>query len=149
MDTVKSIENGRRAMSLDTYLGIVQALETSPLALMGREQPEQYIERFIFMMNRRNEREIEFALHMYCRTVPCIAGLSGLRLRERSGAGRAPYRAERYRSAVYQEYGIKCGTEYGSAKKMMENRTVGKIQSGFFYAMQVKLHGKNGKRNRG
>ena len=61
IDTVKSIENGRRAMSLDTYLNIVQALETSPLALMS---PEQYIERFIFMMNRCNEREIEFALHM-------------------------------------------------------------------------------------
>ena len=64
IDTVKSIENGRRAISLDTYLNIVQALETSPLALMSREQPEQYIERFIFMMNRCNEREIEFALHM-------------------------------------------------------------------------------------
>lgn len=61
IDTVKSIENGRRAMSLDTYLNIVQALETSSLALMSREQ---YIERFIFMMNRCNEREIEFALHM-------------------------------------------------------------------------------------
>lgn len=64
IDTVKSIENGRRAMSLDTYLNIEQALETSPLALMSREQPEQYIERLIFMMNRCNEREIEFALHM-------------------------------------------------------------------------------------
>ena len=64
IDTVKSIENGRREMSLDTYLNIVQALETSPLALMSRKQPEQYIERFIFMMNRCNEREIEFALHM-------------------------------------------------------------------------------------
>lgn len=64
VDTIKSIENGRRAMSLDTYLRVVQALETTPLALMSQEQPEQYIERFIFMMNRRNEREIEFALHM-------------------------------------------------------------------------------------
>lgn len=64
VDTIKSIENGRRAMSLDTYLRVVQALETTPLALMSQEQPEQYIERFIFIMNRRNEREIEFALHM-------------------------------------------------------------------------------------
>ena len=64
VDTIKSIENGRRAMSLDTYLRVVQALETTPLALMSQEQSEQYIERFIFMMNRRNEREIEFALHM-------------------------------------------------------------------------------------
>ena len=64
IDTVKSIENGRRAMSLDTYLNIVQALETSPLALMSRKQPEQYIERFIFMMIGATKREIEFALHM-------------------------------------------------------------------------------------
>lgn len=64
VDTIKSVEKGRRAMSLDTYLSIVQALETTPLALISREQPEQYIERFVFLMNRRNEREIEFALHM-------------------------------------------------------------------------------------
>lgn len=64
VDTIKSVENGRRAMSLDTYLSIVQALETTPLALMSREQPEQYIERFAFLMNRCDEREIEFALHM-------------------------------------------------------------------------------------
>lgn len=64
VDTVKSVENGRRAMSLDTYLKMVQALETTPLALMSRVQPRQYIERFVFMMNRRNEREIEFALYM-------------------------------------------------------------------------------------
>ena len=47
-----------------THIYIVQALETTPLALMSREQPEQYIERFVFLINRRNEREIEFALHM-------------------------------------------------------------------------------------
>lgn len=64
VDTIKSVENGRRAMSLDTYLSIVQALETTPLALMSRKQPWHYIERFIYMMDRRNEREIEFALHM-------------------------------------------------------------------------------------
>lgn len=64
VDTVKSVENGRRAMSLDTYLRIVQALETTPLALMSREQSKQYIERFVFMINRCDEREIEFALHM-------------------------------------------------------------------------------------
>ena len=34
IDTVKSIETAGGAMSLDTYLKIVQALETSPLALM-------------------------------------------------------------------------------------------------------------------
>lgn len=64
VDTVKSVEHGRRAMSLDTYLKMVQALETTPLALMSREQPQQYIERFVFMMNRRNKSEIEFALYM-------------------------------------------------------------------------------------
>ncbi len=51
-------------MSLDTYLGIVQALETSPYALMHGEQPEKYIERFIFMMDQRSGSEIEFVLHM-------------------------------------------------------------------------------------
>ncbi len=64
VDTIKSVENGKRTMSLETYLNIVQALETTPLALMSYEQPEQYIERFVFLMNRRNEREIEFVLHM-------------------------------------------------------------------------------------
>ena len=51
-------------MSLDTYLNIVHALESSPTVLMSREHSEKHIERFAFMMNRRNEREIEFALHM-------------------------------------------------------------------------------------
>lgn len=64
IDTIKSVEGGRRAMSLDTYLNIVQALETSPLVLMSRKHPEKYLERFAFMMNRRNEKEIEFALYM-------------------------------------------------------------------------------------
>jgi len=64
IDTIKSVENGRRAMSLDTYLNIVQALETSPMSLMGMEQPEKHIERFAYMMNQRNESEIEFVLHM-------------------------------------------------------------------------------------
>jgi len=64
IDTIKSVENGRRAMSLDTYLNIVYALESSPLVLMNMEHPTKHIERFAFMMDRRNEREIEFALHM-------------------------------------------------------------------------------------
>ena len=34
LDTIKSVENGRRAMSLDTYLNIVHALESSPMVLM-------------------------------------------------------------------------------------------------------------------
>ena len=64
LDTIKSVENGRRAMSLDTYLNIVHALESSPMVLMSRKHPQKHIERFAFMMNRRDEREIEFALHM-------------------------------------------------------------------------------------
>lgn len=65
VDTVKSVERGRRAMSLDTYLKIVHALGATPLTLMSRERPEKmYIDRFIYLMDRRNEREIEFVLHM-------------------------------------------------------------------------------------
>ena len=52
------------AMSLDTYLNIVHALESSPMVLMSRKHPQKHIERFAFMVNRRDEREIEFALHM-------------------------------------------------------------------------------------
>ena len=59
LDTIK-----RRAMSLDTYLNIVHALESSPMVLMSQQHPEKHIERFAFMMNRCDEREIEFALHM-------------------------------------------------------------------------------------
>lgn len=64
LDTIKGVENGRRAMSLDTYLNIVHALESSPMVLMSRKHPQKHIECFAFMMNRRDEREIEFALHM-------------------------------------------------------------------------------------
>ena len=64
LDTIKSVENGRRAMSLDTYLNIVHALESSPTVLMSQQHPEKHIERFAFMMNRCDEREIEFGLHM-------------------------------------------------------------------------------------
>lgn len=64
IDTIKSVESGRRAMSLDTYLRIEQALGTSPMALMDREQHEEYMERFFYLIARRNEGEIEFVLHM-------------------------------------------------------------------------------------
>lgn len=64
VDTVRSIEYGRRAMTLDTYLGIVQALETSPYALINGGQSGKYTERFDFMMKQRSENEIEFVLHM-------------------------------------------------------------------------------------
>lgn len=60
VDTVKSIERGRRSMSLDTYLGIVQALETSPSALVNGKQPGKYMERFRYIVDQRSESEIEF-----------------------------------------------------------------------------------------
>lgn len=49
LDTIKSVENGRRAMSLDTYLNIVHALESSPMVLMSQQHPEKHIERFAFV----------------------------------------------------------------------------------------------------
>lgn len=64
VDTIKSIESGRRTMSLDTYIRIVQALDVPPFALLGRKNQEEYIEQFVFMMGKRSEGEIEFALHM-------------------------------------------------------------------------------------
>lgn len=64
LDTIKSVEHGRRAMSLDTYLKIVEALNTTPLALMSRECSGKYIDRFICLVDRREENEIEFVLHM-------------------------------------------------------------------------------------
>ena len=64
VDTVKRIERGRRSMSLDTYLGIVQALEISPSALVNEKQPGKYMERFLYIIDQRSESEIEFVLHM-------------------------------------------------------------------------------------
>lgn len=64
LDTVKGVESGRRAMSLDTFLRIVQALETTPMALMDNIQQEEYVARFLFLVAGRNGREIEFVLHM-------------------------------------------------------------------------------------
>lgn len=64
LDTIKSIEHGRRAMSLDTYLRIVNALETTPLALMNREESSYYIDRFVFMTKHCNENQVEFLLYM-------------------------------------------------------------------------------------
>ena len=44
LDTIKSVENGRRAMSLDTYLNVVNALESSPMVLMSQKHPQKHIE---------------------------------------------------------------------------------------------------------
>ena len=51
-------------MSLDMYLGIVQALETSPSALVNGRQQGKYIERFRYIIDQWGESEIEFVLHM-------------------------------------------------------------------------------------
>ncbi|MDE7310540.1 MAG: helix-turn-helix domain-containing protein [Eubacterium sp.] len=64
VDTVKSVENGRRAMSLDTYLKIVQALGTTPVALMNKENPERYTDRFAYMIKNCSRNEVEFILYM-------------------------------------------------------------------------------------
>lgn len=64
VDTIKSVENGRRAMSLDTYLNIVQALGAAPFSLMKQGHAKDYAERFLFLVERRSQWEIEFVLHM-------------------------------------------------------------------------------------
>ena len=64
VDTVKSVENGRRAMSLDTYLKIVQALGTTPVALMNKENPERYTDRFAYMIKNCSRNEVAFILYM-------------------------------------------------------------------------------------
>ncbi len=64
VDTIKSVENGRRAMSLDTYLNIVQVLGAAPFSLMKQGYAKDYAERFLFLVERRSQWEIEFVLHM-------------------------------------------------------------------------------------
>lgn len=64
IDTVKSVESGRRIMSLDTYLRIVQALETTPSALLYETRGKDCMERFAYMMIQRSQQEMEFALYM-------------------------------------------------------------------------------------
>lgn len=51
-------------MSLDTYLKIVNALDTTPLALMNQEESTCYIDRFVFMTKNCNENQVEFLLYM-------------------------------------------------------------------------------------
>ncbi len=64
IDTIKSVESGRREMSLNTFLRIVQALETTPMMLMKGKGQEEYMERFFFLVAGRGESEIEFVLHV-------------------------------------------------------------------------------------
>lgn len=59
------MESGRRAMTLDTYLKIVHALETTPFSLIiDMKEGEHHIERFTFMTRERSNKEVEFVLHM-------------------------------------------------------------------------------------
>ena len=64
VDTIKSIESGRRTMNLDTYLKIVEALETTPLGLIKDSAPEEWIDRLLFMTANFSSREMKFVLHM-------------------------------------------------------------------------------------
>ena len=68
LDTVKSVERGRRAMSLDTYFHIVQALETTPKALLHGKHYKEYLERFAYITVERSHKEMEFVLY-YVETV--------------------------------------------------------------------------------
>ena len=64
LDTIKSVESGRRAMTLDTYLKIVQALETTPFTFITDMESEHHLERFRCMTAERSKGEMEFVLHM-------------------------------------------------------------------------------------
>lgn len=64
VDTIKSIESGRRSMSLYTYLRIVDALHTTPEALMNKEDSDKYIDRMLFIMTNCNKKQRRFVLHM-------------------------------------------------------------------------------------
>lgn len=64
LDTIKSVESGRRTMSLDTYIRIVRALGASPVSLMYEDKRCNYVERFLFLTVERSNGEVEFVLHM-------------------------------------------------------------------------------------
>lgn len=64
LDTIKSVESGRRSMNLDTYLRIVNALGTTPAALLEAEPLQGYTERLAFLFGGRSENELRFVLHV-------------------------------------------------------------------------------------
>lgn len=64
IDTIKSVERGRRAMSLDSYIRITDALDIAPIALMNSQKSISYVERFSFMMKGCTDNQAEFVLHM-------------------------------------------------------------------------------------
>ncbi|NCB93402.1 MAG: XRE family transcriptional regulator [Clostridia bacterium] len=65
IDTIKSVESGRRAMTLDTYLKLVRALDTTPFSfIVDMKDGKHHIEQFMFMTRERSSKEVEFVLHM-------------------------------------------------------------------------------------
>ncbi|MDE6979960.1 MAG: helix-turn-helix transcriptional regulator, partial [Lachnospiraceae bacterium] len=64
LDSIKSIERGRRSMSLDTYMKIVNALGTTPFDLMRTGNCSYIIDRFMFMVKNCNDNQVEFVLYM-------------------------------------------------------------------------------------
>ena len=64
LDTIKSIESGRRTMSLGTYLKIVYALGSTPFGLMQSDGSSCFIDRVLFMTKNCNENQVEFVLYM-------------------------------------------------------------------------------------
>lgn len=64
VDTVKNAESGRRKMRLDTYLRIVQALDTTPAELINGRQPEELMEQLCCLLEGRSRVEIEFIFHV-------------------------------------------------------------------------------------
>lgn len=65
VDTIKNVESGRRTMTLGTYLRIVEALRTTPLALLKHgEQSEEWIDRLSFITANCSNREMKFVLYM-------------------------------------------------------------------------------------
>lgn len=64
VDTIKSIENGRRSMSLYTYLRIVEALETTPGALINKELSDESVDKILIMISNCNNKQREFVLYI-------------------------------------------------------------------------------------
>lgn len=64
VDTIKSVEAGRRTMSLETYMGIVNALKTTPVALMSDEEVDEYTDRILLIVKNSSERDRKFVLYM-------------------------------------------------------------------------------------
>lgn len=51
-------------MSLEPYMGIVNALKTTPVALMSDEEIDEYTDRILLIVKNSNERDRKFVLYM-------------------------------------------------------------------------------------